>query len=118
MANSMGTTYTVLIDDNAHYMDESSQTKGGEFPTCAAAIEACKKIVEKSVDENYKSGITADELFDLYTRYGQDPFIVVAGLTESSGDASAVPPPSVSPCQFSARDYAKEYAGRKVGRNI
>lgn len=84
--------YEVFIDDNFHYMDESHRYKLGEYNTLKDAFEACKKIVDEFLNENYKSGMTSDDLMSQYVLYGEDPFIV--GADES------VP--------FSARDYADE----------
>jgi len=39
--------YTVFVDDNFHYMDESERYKLGDFPDCASAVAACKKIVDE-----------------------------------------------------------------------
>src|SRR5437879_6107440 len=43
--NIMATLYTVFVDDNFHYMDESERYKLGEFADCASAVAACKQIV-------------------------------------------------------------------------
>ena len=82
--------YKVFIDDNFHYMDESHRYKLGEYNTLEKAIKACKKIVDEFLHENYKSGMTIDELSAQYVLYGEDPFII--------GTDENVP--------FRARDYA------------
>ena len=66
--------YKVFIDDNFHYMDESHRYKLGEYNTLEKAIEACKKIVDEFLRENYKSGMTSDELSAQYGMFGEDPF--------------------------------------------
>ena len=43
----MAKTYTVFVDDNFHYMDESERYKLGEFADCASAVAACKQIVDE-----------------------------------------------------------------------
>jgi hypothetical protein len=73
-------------------MDESHRYKFGEFNTLEKAIEACKKIVDEFLQENYKPGMTSDELITQYAFFGEDPFII--------GADEKVP--------FSARDYASE----------
>jgi hypothetical protein len=82
--------YKVFVDDNFHYMDESPRYKLGEFKTLEKAINACKKIVDEFLLENYKPGMTCSELTSQYALYGEDPFII--------GADERVP--------FSARDYA------------
>ena len=81
--------YTVYVDDNFHYMDESERYKLGEFDDCAAAIAACKQIVDEFLPPD--SGMSED-LFVKYIMFGEDPFI----LTDDPN------------CNFSARDYARE----------
>ena len=82
--------YKVFIDDNFHYMDESHRYKLGEYNSLEKAINACKKIVDEFLLENYKPGMTSGELLAQYSLYGEDPFII--GVDEK------VP--------FSARAYA------------
>lgn len=86
--------YVVFVDDNFHYQDEDERTKHGEFETAAEALEACRTIVDRSLQHEYRPGMTADALYRQYVSFGNDPFIVV------DGDGEAV--------SFSAWDYAKE----------
>jgi hypothetical protein len=88
--------YTVYVDDNYHYMDESERYKLGEFDDCAAAIAACKKVVDESLQ--HCSGGEGDVLAT-YCMFGDDPFIV-------SDDPD---------CKFSARDYARERVRELAG---
>ena len=82
--------YTVYVDDNFHYMDESERYKLGEFDDCASAVAACKKLVDESLQQGFTEKTTAEELQKNYAFFGEDPFIV-------SDDPK---------CKFSARDYA------------
>jgi hypothetical protein len=59
------------------------------------AIAACRAIVDESLDEVYKAGISAEALYESYVSFGDDPFIVV--IDGSDADA-----------KFSAWSYAKE----------
>lgn len=86
---TLNNQYTVLVDDNFHYMDESYRYKLGDFPTCEAAISACKSIVDSFLQDHHKLGMTAEELYQGYTTYGEDPFIYSRE------------------CRFSAWTYAK-----------
>jgi hypothetical protein len=72
-------SYTVLVDDNFHYMDEDERYTLGAFESLDVAIAACKKLVDDFLKANHKPGITADELYAAYTSFGEDPFIAGAG---------------------------------------
>ncbi len=87
--------YRVLINDNAHYMDESEQDDHGVFANADEAIAACKEIVDDDLNAMWKPGMTAKELYKLYVAFGPDPFVVPLGPKE----------PDV---EFSAWTYAKE----------
>ena len=63
-------SYTVYVDDNYNYMDESSRYRIGEFQTYQAAVAAAKKLVDAFLLEHYKPGTTAEELFSGYRGYG------------------------------------------------
>jgi hypothetical protein len=88
----MAKTYTVFVDDNFHYMDESERYKLGEFADCAAATAACKQIVDEFLISC--GGNNDAELYKQYVTFGEDPWI-------SSED---------SECKFSAWNYARERA--------
>jgi len=92
--------YTVMVDDNFHYMDESERYKLNDFGTCEEATEACKRIVDEFLLGGHKPGISSDELWKQYTMFGEDPFIVTS-------DES---------CKFSAWDYAKERIKELTGQ--
>ena len=67
-------TYTVHVNDNFHYMDESERYKLRDFDDCQSAIAACKKMVDEflaACDANR----TAEELYQQYTMFGEDPWI-------------------------------------------
>jgi hypothetical protein len=82
----------VMVDDNAHYMDASERRRHAEFPTCAAAIAACQRLVDDHLRSAYRPGMTAEALWADYTRFGDDPFIVTTD----------------EQCRFSAWDYARQ----------
>jgi hypothetical protein len=86
--------YTVMVDDNFHYQDESERYEQGTYATLDEAIAVCKRIVDEDLASHLKPGITADQLYDLYVMFDRDPFILGASPSGS------VP--------FSAWDYAKE----------
>jgi hypothetical protein len=87
--------YKVLVDDNFDYMDEDKRYEHGIYPTAEEAISACKRIVDSNLDGFLKPGMTASELYDAYTGFGDDPFIVCLK-------------PDGEPVRFSAWEYAEE----------
>jgi hypothetical protein len=86
--------YTVYVDENSHYMDESERYTHGEFPTAEAAIAAAKRIVDDYLLSALKPGMTPDALYRSYVDWGEDPFIIAV--------------PKDPECEFSAWDYAKQ----------
>ena len=87
--------YTVMVDDNFHYMDEDERWQYGVFATAEEALAACRKIVDESLAHLHKPGMTAEELYQQYVLFGDDPFIVG---------------PDVKGVLFSAWTYARERA--------
>ena len=67
--------YTVLVDDNFHYMDESERYEKGSYDTPEQALEACIKIVRRSLKDLYEEGITPAKLRTQWLLFGEDPFI-------------------------------------------
>jgi hypothetical protein len=94
MAES-GYKYTVYVDDNYHYMDESERYKKGDYATLDEAIAACKQMVDDFLKDEVEPGGTAAERHAQYTGFGPDPFIVTDD-------------PNVGSVPFSAWSYAQE----------
>jgi len=89
------TNYRVLINDNAHYMDESERVDHGViFSGADEAVAACKAIVDNELNAMWKPGTTAKALYRLYVSFGPDPFVVPVNPKD----------PAVT---FSAWTYAK-----------
>jgi hypothetical protein len=89
-------SYRVLINDNAHYMDESERSDHGVvFADADEAVAACKKIVDDELNAMWKPGTTATALYRLYVSFGPDPFVVPINPKD----------PGV---EFSAWTYAKK----------
>jgi hypothetical protein len=87
--------YRVMIDDNFHYQELDMRREHGNYDSLDEAISVCRKIVDQSLREEYKSGMSADDLYSQYTSFGNDPFIVVIdGATDGAN--------------FSAWNFAKE----------
>jgi len=70
--------YEVLVDDNFHFMDESERYSYGKYDSWEAAIAAAKAIVDDFLLPA-DPALTAEELFDNYTMFGEDPFIIPNG---------------------------------------
>ena len=68
--------YIVKVDDNFHYMDESERYSAGEFDSYAKAVATCRKIVDECLESALKPGMSAEELYDSYVTFGEDPFIL------------------------------------------
>jgi hypothetical protein len=86
--------YRVLINDNAHYMDESERADHGVFADADEAIAACKESVDDELKAMCRPGMTAKELYKLYTAFGPDPFVEALD-------------PNDPEVEFSAWTYAK-----------
>jgi hypothetical protein len=87
--------YKVMVDDNFHYMDSDERREHGTYETFEEAIAACRGIVDQSLKEGYRPGISAEALYDGYVGFGDDPFFVVLDGTDDNA-------------KFSAWSYAKE----------
>lgn len=82
--------YTVLVNDNSHYMDEGERYKLGDFSAYDQALAACMRLVDDFLEARRRPGMSAPQLFEQYTSFGEDPFVV----------------PPAEPA-FSAWDYAR-----------
>src|SRR5579862_8944815 len=66
--------FRVLVDDNFHFMDEDERTHLGDFSTYDEAVAVAQRVVESFFEG--KGGKSARELYDDYTSFGDDPFII------------------------------------------
>ena len=87
--------YRILVDDNFHYQDPTERREHGTYDTAEEALEACRGLVDRSLRNEYRSGMSAEDLYDRYVSFGDDPFILVV---DGEDDGAA----------FSAWSYAKE----------
>jgi hypothetical protein len=87
--------YRVMVDDNFHYQDPDERREHGTYETVEEALAACQAIVDRSLENEFRAGISAEALYDRYMSFGDDPSIVVLnGVDENA--------------KFSAWSYAKE----------
>ncbi|CAN5462781.1 hypothetical protein BH10PSE17_BH10PSE17_27510 [soil metagenome] len=84
-------SFTVLVDDNFHYMDEDERTTAGVFETAEQALACAQGIVDRWLLDAHKPGMKPVDLFASYKSFGEDPFIV----------------PSEGGGRFSAWEYAE-----------
>ena len=82
-------SYKVLVNDNAHYMDESERYQHGIFASAAEAVARCKKIVDDDLGSMWRPGMTAAALYQLYVSFGPDPFVVPVNPDDPCIDFSA-----------------------------
>jgi hypothetical protein len=87
--------YRVVTADNFHYMEDEANAGSGVFETYDAAVAACREIVDRSLAWHHKPGMTADQLYETYIDFGDDPFVVALG-SAPAGE------------RFSAWTYARE----------
>ena len=79
----------VHVYDNFHYMDPDEEWTLCVFDTPEDALEAAKRLVDDSLRENLKPGMTPAVLFQYYQNFGDDPSIYVEGGGEGAPNFSA-----------------------------
>lgn len=103
--------FTVLVNDNSHYLDESERYKLGDFSDYEQALAACMRLVDAFLDAHCRPGMSTKQLFELYTSFGEDPFVVPAGASAVRKTTAGQPEPTASTTgdasAFSAWDYAR-----------
>jgi hypothetical protein len=90
--------WRVMVSDNFDFMDDDAPSCAGSYPTYEDALARAKGIVEASIKNS--QGTTADEIYDHYTSFGDDAFILAPAGTKQ--------PESL----FSSWNYAEELAGK------
>lgn len=89
--------WIVMVDDNFNFMDSGERYKDGEYESYGEAVARCKAIVDEYLESDLKPGDTADSLYNSYTMFGEDPYII------GDGDYA-----------YSSWDYAKERCNKIV----
>jgi hypothetical protein len=89
--------FTVMVDDNYHYMDGDSRYTAGKFDTWEEAVTLAKKIVDETISPAINDGLSPEGAVSNYRHFGEDPWIIGNG---------AVPEGE----SFSAWSYAEEPA--------
>ncbi|CAN0619565.1 conserved protein of unknown function [Burkholderia multivorans] len=88
---------SMYIDDNGHYRDAEYRSGPRVFETVDMALGTARRIVDECLSELHEEGMTAGDLFERYTLFGEDPWLV-------PWDGGPTVP-------FSAWDYARERCG-------
>lgn len=126
-------TYVVMVDDHFNYMDPEERYRSGEFALAEAAIARCRKLVDDDLVAALKGKedtMTAAELWDDYTSFGKDPFVVAtagedavhfsawtyaqARCTELCGGDAAVASPVKDPPPMTHRERSQRLADEIV----
>jgi len=63
--------WTVQVDDNFHFMDESERYKDGEYNTYDEAVAKCKAIVDDYLDSALEPSMTSEQLYTSYQMFGE-----------------------------------------------
>jgi|GEM_PF-1144206 hypothetical protein len=92
-------TFTVLVDDNFHFMDEDERWTAGTYDSLREALERCLQMVGQDLLQGHRATMAAADLYESYTMMGDDPFIQGPMKT-----------------MFSAWNYAQELATFLAGR--
>ena len=85
----MNGQFKIFVDDNYHYMDESERYAAGSYDSLDEAVNKCKELTIKSLENLYEKGITPEKLQIQWSMFGEDPYVF--------GGCGAVP--------FSARRF-------------
>jgi hypothetical protein len=94
--------YRVIVADNFHYQDPSERDEHGTYETVDEALAVCRAVVDRSLANEFRTGISAEALYDRYMSFGDDPSIVVLGGVDETA-------------RFSAWSYAKERSAAMCG---
>ena len=89
--------FIVMVDDNFHFTDTSERYKAGEYDTYDGAVTKCKAIVDDFLESAIEPNMTSEQLYNSYTMYGDDPYII--GFSDN---------------KFSAWEYANERSRRLI----
>jgi hypothetical protein len=71
----MSEKYKIYVDDNYHYMDESERYVADSYSSLEEAVERCKELTIKSLEDLYEDGITPENLSAQWAMFGEDPFV-------------------------------------------
>ncbi len=64
--------FVVHVRDHAHYMEEEGEYTRGEFASREEAEAKCKEIIDRSLEELFSVGMSAEDLFKQFMLYGEE----------------------------------------------
>jgi hypothetical protein len=82
-------TVRVLVDDNFHFMDDDERYELGAFDTVEQALSKCREMVDADLAEMAEPSLSPQVLYNLYTSFGRDPFVVCDGADDKAAAWSA-----------------------------
>jgi hypothetical protein len=94
--------YLLRMADHFHYMREEENYDLDRYESAAEAVAEARRQVDDCLLHMHKPGMGAAEVWQLYTMFGDDPYVL------AEGGAPAV--------DFHAWDYARQRAGELTGR--
>jgi hypothetical protein len=71
--------FTVIVDDNYHYMDKDHRYTAGEFDTWEEAVAKAREMVDSDIVAAIENGSTPEEAIEQYLTFGEDPWITGDG---------------------------------------
>ncbi len=81
--------FTVMVDDNYHYMDGDSRYTAGKFDTWEEALALAKKIVDEAIIPAINDGLSPEDAIMSYRHFGEDPWIIGNGAVPEGEHFSA-----------------------------
>jgi hypothetical protein len=73
--SEMTKKYKIYVDDNYHHGDEGERYAVESYDSLEKAIEKCKEITIKSLQELCEEGISPEKLSAQWSMFGEDPYI-------------------------------------------
>jgi len=81
--------FTVMVDDNYHYMDGDSRYTAGKFDSWEEALALAEKIVDETVIPAINDGLSPEDAISSYRHFGEDPWIIGNGAVPEGESFSA-----------------------------
>lgn len=66
-----------MVADNFHHMDDDNPpTRLGEYDSYEEALAQARRVVDSFLADQHKPGMQPDELYRLFTTFGDDPIVL------------------------------------------
>jgi hypothetical protein len=76
--------YLLRVGDNFHRYDSEHEHDAGEYETADQILAAARQIIDRSLAECWKAGMTAEQLYSQYSGFGEIPYILCLHVEEIS----------------------------------